>query len=111
MQPRLAIEIGGTKLQAALGTADGKILASRRCAVPAGSDAEPIRQMVLDLAGGLVEGQPLQRVGIGFGGPVDAAAGQVVLSHHVAGWEGFGLRQWAAERFAAPCVMMAGTLA
>jgi len=100
MRHRLAIEIGGTKLQAALGTPQGRILELRRCAVPAGSTAEHIRQMVVELTGPLTAGRPPQRVGIGFGGPVDTAAGRVVLSHHVAGWEGFPLKQWGRENFA-----------
>ncbi|KKL62543.1 hypothetical protein LCGC14_2184160, partial [marine sediment metagenome] len=28
---------------------------------------------------------------------------KVVLSHHVSGWDGFALREWAEDRFGAPC--------
>ncbi|MGA2498402.1 MAG: ROK family protein [Tepidisphaeraceae bacterium] len=35
-------------------------------------------------------------VGVGFGGPVDWHTGQILLSHQIAGWEGFSIRDWIA---------------
>ncbi len=105
MSVRLAIEIGGTKLQAAAGTPEGQILDLRRCPVPAGSAAKDVIGLVERLAQGVAVGRAIEQVGIGFGGPVDAAAGRVLLSHHVAGWEGFPLVQWGRQQFAADCVI------
>ena len=105
MDRRLAIEIGGTKLQAALGDASGKILRLERCAVPSGVNAATIRDLLAELAGKLTGGQDVERVGIGFGGPVDAESGRVVRSFHVPGWDGFRLRDWAEERLGLPCVI------
>jgi len=102
MTPRLAIEIGGTKLQAALGASDGRIEPVRRAAVPADAGAADIRAAVIDLAGPLARSGGVERVGIGFGGPVDADAGRVVRSFHVAGWDDFPLRAWAEEAFGLP---------
>ena len=103
MRHILAIEIGGTKLQAALGTEAGEILKRRRRAVPRGSTASDIREMVAELGRELTAGRRPRHVGIGFGGPVDTAAGRVIVSFHVPGWDGFPLRQWGEETFAAPC--------
>lgn len=103
MPPRLAIEIGGTKLQAALGQADGGLSRAERCAVPPDADAETILALVAKLGKALASGQDVERVGIGFGGPVDAETGTVVRSFHIAGWDGFGLRAWAEEQFVVPC--------
>ncbi len=105
MAKRLALEIGGTKLQAALGTADGKILRAGRCSVPDGADAGEIRRQLADLAAETLGGEKVERVGIGFGGPVNVETGQVVRSFHVAGWDGFDLRAWAEQTIARPCVI------
>jgi glucokinase len=43
----------------------------------------------------------LVRVGVGFGGPVDARRGVVVLSHRVPGWEQFPLQQRVEDEFGA----------
>jgi glucokinase len=102
---RLALEIGGTKLQAALGAVGGKILRAGRCSVPAGADAGEIRRLLADLAAEVLDGERVERVGIGFGGPVNAQTGQVVRSFHVAGWDGFDLRAWAEKTVARPCVI------
>ncbi len=103
METRLAIEIGGTKLQAAVGTPAGRILRQGRCAVPAGADAGGILDLVGPLARDVLGGEKVQRVGIGFGGPVDVDAGTVVRSFHVAGWDGFELGAWAEQTLGLPC--------
>ncbi len=46
MSHRLSIEIGGTKLQAAVGTFQGEILKLKRRAVPRGATAAEIRKLV-----------------------------------------------------------------
>lgn len=98
----LGFEIGGTKLQAALGRRDGTILERRRGAAPAGADANgilgwfdgPTRELIALSArhGGRVDG-----VGVGFGGPIDTPRGQTVKSHQVSGWDDFPLRDWFAR--------------
>lgn len=98
----LGIEIGGTKLQAVLGDASGRIERTERCTVP-GEGTEPTCAALVELVGKLTGGAAVERIGIGFGGPVDAETGKVVLSHHVSGWSGFDLAGWAAKQFGAPC--------
>jgi glucokinase len=46
--------------------------------------------------------EPLEAVGIGFGGPVDRVRGTVATSHQITGWSGFPLMSWVAERTALP---------
>jgi glucokinase len=43
----------------------------------------------------------LVRVGVGFGGPVDARAGVTIISHRMAGWERLPLRQRVEEALGA----------
>ncbi|HNR30129.1 MAG TPA: ROK family protein [Candidatus Hydrogenedentes bacterium] len=103
----MAVEIGGTKLQVALGRPDGTILATRRGAVdPAGGAAgilawiEGETHRLIDATGTQPTG-----IGVGFGGPVDSATGAVLVSHQIAGWEGFALRPWFEDRFHAPAII------
>lgn len=98
----LAIEIGGTKLQAALGDGAGTIHARKRIrAFPeAGRSGicKQIASLITELLGeSNTARETVEQVGIGFGGPVDAAAGRVVKSHQVAGWEDFPLVDWLRE--------------
>lgn len=102
--PILAFDIGGTRVTAALGTKEGEILALERRASPRPEGAEGVRRAMETMAQELLhrEGREVEAIGIGFGGPVDAAQGIVLRSHHVAGWEGFPLGAWAQERWGAP---------
>lgn len=95
----LAAEIGGTKLQAALGRADGTILARRRTTVAKGTDAEGILAWFPGAIGELRQesskhGGIIEQIGVGFGGPIDTPSGRVLKSHQVGGWDDFPLRVW-----------------
>ena len=100
----LGIEIGGTKLQVALGHGDGTILQLRRTAVVPANGAARIRAQIVEEADqacwslGLTR-EAIQAVGIGFGGPIDAEKGIVTASHHVDGWDGFRLADWCRTEF------------
>ena len=100
---RLAIEIGGTKIQAALGTDTGEIRRQMRRSVPPGASSEDILALVAGMAGELTAGERVERVGIGFGGPVDSDSGRIVRSFHVSGWDDFALADWARERIGLDC--------
>ncbi len=104
---RLAIEIGGTKLQAAVGTAEGKIVRLARAQSPAADGAAAVRHRVAELVGKVrsAAGEAIEQIGIGFGGPVEREAGRIVRSHQVSGWEDFDLRTWAEGAFGLPAVV------
>ena len=53
----------------------------------------------------LIARHPVQGIGIGFGGPVDPAAGRAVKSHQIDGWDGFPLADWCRETFSLPAVV------
>ena len=99
----LGVEIGGTKLQAAVGYRDGVIESVRRGRVPEGADARKILEWFEENVPALIkETNPIAGIGVGFGGPVDQFTGAVLASHQISGWEGFELRDWFSERFGAP---------
>jgi glucokinase len=95
----IGIEIGGTKLQSAVVTVDGRVLHRRLGHVDPAEGAAGIRrglaaQLAALLAEPLPDGLELTAVGIGFGGPVDRARGVVAASFHVSGWGQFPLGAW-----------------
>jgi glucokinase len=104
--PLLAIEIGGTKLQLAIGTPDGQVLAAvQRFPVDALRGARGILDQIAAAAAPLIAQHAPRAVGIGFGGPVDRRRGRVIKSHHVAGWEDFPLADWCREELLLPAVV------
>ena len=90
----LGIEIGGTKLQLVIGDAQAQILERRRLNVNQSLGGAGIRDQI---AAALVELLPAfqpRAIGVGFGGPVDTATGQICCSHQIAGWADFQLGEW-----------------
>jgi glucokinase len=99
----LALDFGGTKLAAATVLPGEKHwLALRRAFSPAQANAETdlhlMRSLIEDL---LQDCQPIA-IGVSFGGPVNAAIGEVRLSHHVPGWENMPLCTLLSEEFGVP---------
>jgi len=105
-RPVVGVEIGGTKLQAALGTRDGEILRLLADRARPERGAGGVREQIERLVRSLLEedeSTPPEAIGVGFGGPVDSATGTVLVSHQVEGWRDFPLRAWFEDRFDLPC--------
>ena len=100
----LALDIGGTKFSAALFR--GGRLARRHTGR---TDREGGREWMLEQLAAIGRRwraeEEFTAIGVGFGGPVDFAAQQVVLSTHVGGWQGFDLPGWLRREFGAPVLM------
>jgi len=103
----IAVEIGGTKLQAAIGTPEGKILRAERGRVNPEKGAAGILDWVTARVEELVAacGGAASAIGVGFGGPVESATGAVLVSHQIAGWEGVALKTLLEGRFSLPVVV------
>lgn len=102
----LGIEIGGTKLQ--LGVGDGasdELAAWQRLDIDAKRGAAGILEQIQRAAADLIQRFPVARLGIGFGGPVDTAAGRVIVSHQVDGWRDFPLAAWCQQTLGVPTVL------
>lgn len=98
----LAIEIGGTKLQLAVGDDLGTITERQRFTVDKARGAEGIReQIVATLPLLLAQAKP-EAIGVGFGGPVDWRTGRIARSHQIEGWSGFDLGGWLREMTGLP---------
>ncbi len=99
----LALDFGGTKLSAALARrGEREWLALERSFSPPVKDARYEYDTMLALARRLLDGRTPAAIGVSFGGPVDAARGRVILSHHVAGLDDTPLRDQLQAAFGAP---------
>ena len=106
----LGLEIGGTKLQATEGLSDGSIVRVLRAGVDRHRGAEGILEWFGEavpdlLAHARKDGRDPKAIGIGFGGPVEAATGRVLVSHQIKGWEGVELKGWFEHHHGLPTVV------
>ncbi len=98
MKHYLAVEIGGTKLQVALGDGAGLIEERWRAEVRPEWGGEGIREQLAKIIEEVLVSREINAVGVGFGGPVDWGAGTICCSHQIRGWSEFPLADWIRER-------------
>ncbi len=98
----IGIEIGGTKLQIALGNPDGRIRKMWRSHVDAEKGAEGIKGQIESTLSTLLKTHKPNAIGVGFGGPVDWRTGRICRSHQIEGWSEFDLRGWLENASGCP---------
>ena len=97
----IGVEIGGTKLQLALGAGtSSEFLGFWRGPIAAAAGAAVIRDQIQRAIPELLQSAQITRdhvagIGIAFGGPVDSARGVTLVSHQVEGWQNFPIGEWA----------------
>ncbi len=102
----LGIEIGGTKLQLGVSAGDGPPLVElARRDIDISQGAAGILAQIEEAGSKLLAAHQIERVGFGFGGPVDTQAARVIKSHQVAGWDGFPLGSWCQEKLGVPATL------
>jgi glucokinase len=101
----LGIEIGGTKLQLGVGPGDGTLVALERFDVQPKLGAAGILDQIERGAQPLIARHDVTAIGFGFGGPVNRATGCVVKSHHIDGWEDFGVVEWCSKTLSLPATL------
>ncbi|MBP1635387.1 MAG: NagC [Acidobacteria bacterium] len=115
----IGVDVGGTNMTGGLAAGDGRLLARVRHATDRRGGMEAGLRLIEEIVSGLAEraareGGRVERIGVGFGGPVDHARGIVIRSHHVEGWENVPLRERLERRFTVPVAVdndaNAGTL-
>jgi glucokinase len=92
----VGIEIGGTKLQLVVGSAE-KIQQRVRFTVVKERGAAGIRDHIKQALPELIRGQKIAAVGVGFGGPVNWRTGKICRSHQIEGWSEFDLADWLRQ--------------
>lgn len=107
----LGVEIGGTKQQLAVGTAQGELLKVVQGKFPLVRGAQDILDWMRANIPPLLKDMPVRAMGIGFGGPLESRTGRVLASIQVPGWEDFKLREWFADTFGVPTYVINDTAA
>ena len=102
---RIGIEIGGTKQQLVAGDAEGNLIDRCRFSVDPKGGGPVIRERIAEELPKLIAAHKPERIGVGFGGPLDIAKGTVAVSHQVEGWSGFPLRDWLHDLTGLPVVI------
>ena len=105
----IGIEIGGTKLQVGIGSANGKLLQRGviRKQVIRENGAEGIRRDIVSMVDKLLETKNLElsdinKIGIGFGGILDTNQGVTLKSYQIDGWTNFPLKDWGEKQWEKP---------
>lgn len=101
----MGIEIGGTKLQAVLGSSNGEIQQRWRFTVDRVEGAAGIRRQIESAIHLAKERYQFGTVGVGFGGPVDWRTGQICCSHHIEGWSDFQFGKWLHSLTGQPVIV------
>jgi glucokinase len=106
--PRGGIDLGGTKIQAAIVTPEGEVTGDARRPTPTEGGPEGVAAQMAealteaaDAAG--VKTDSLAGVGVGSPGDVDETTGVVSEARNLPGWEGsFELGKWLSDALGAP---------
>lgn len=103
----LGVDLGGTKLQLALGDAEGRPLrARRRPTEPSGDPAADVARIAEDaralLAEAGVAACDVSAIGVSVPGPFDPDTGMVLRPPNLPGWDAVPLRAWLEDRFGCP---------
>ena len=105
----LGFEIGGTKIQVGIGSAEGKLLlrGKVRKQVVRENGADGIRRDIIAMTEELLEAEQLglskiNKIGIGFGGILDTNQGIILKSYQIDGWNNFPLKEWAEKQWGKP---------
>jgi glucokinase len=99
----IGVDMGGTNVQAGVVDPDGKLLARTRRDTPA-DDVEETRDLIVDVVTELAADHPVEAVGIGAAGFVDAARSTVLFAPNMA-WRGEPLRSYVANATGLPVVV------
>lgn len=100
----LGVDIGGYGLRAVLADLHGTHLVHREADLRPGSTAPMVMEDALSMVHSLLAEEQMRpdhlvRIGVGFGGPVDAAQGITRRSYRMQGWENLNVQEQFEQAF------------
>ncbi len=108
----IGIEIGGTKTQAGIGSAESGLLPGGivRRPVIRENGANGILRDLVSMIDDLLVSKSISlseicKIGIGFGGPLDSDRGVILKSFQIDGWTHFPLKEWAETKWRVPVTL------
>ncbi len=101
--PLLAVDVGGTKMEAGIVDGDGRILARTRTPTPVSDDPEQLFGALARIVGDVLDRSPRPpgRCGVGCGGPMESG-GDTVSPLNIPGWRRFPLRSRLSDLIGLP---------
>lgn len=100
-----AVDIGGTKVEVALGDEKGNLLATERVKTPELGQGEQVLDGVADMLRALPGGGEAVAVGIASPGPLDSRAGRVLNPANLPGWHQLPLTAGLSRRLGIPAYL------
>src|SRR5262245_30323060 len=99
MEGILSIDIGGSKIAAAMMTRDGECLSKRKAPSMAVEGPRRMIERILEIAAQVVSesGRSVHSAGVSCGGPLDPVAGIVLSPPNLPGWDRVPLRAMLAS--------------
>ena len=101
----LAADLGRYHARLAVVDLAGKRLAQDEFAISIDDGPSATLEAISARLAELATGRRVLGVGMGFLGPVDPAAGQVISPSGMPGWHGMRIRDWLESRFEVPAVV------
>lgn len=102
----LALDIGATKLAAALVDDAGRATGWRSIPTRVQEGPDAILARLADLGRDVLGGTAPAVVGVSCGGPLDPERGLLLGPLHLPGWDRVPVVAWAEERFGVPAVLL-----
>ncbi len=107
LKPVLAVDLGGTRLAAAIVSAEGKIIYREDSLTLAGEGPRAVIDRLFSVLDRLLRPQGLASshpvaIGLGIAGIVDVLSGRVVSGPHLPGWHNVPLRDTVAQKYSLP---------
>jgi glucokinase len=101
--PLLAVDVGGTKMEAGIVTRDGRILDRSRIATPGSTDPDKVFDALATVVTDVLDRSAVAPTacGVGCGGPMELG-GRSVSPLNIPAWRGFPLRARLAELVGVP---------
>lgn len=101
MEYRLAVEIGGTKQQIAVGSEEGDIIDKRSVKLEMKRGSADILDWLTSNVSTMLESAEcsINKICVGFGGPFDTVNGRAICSIQVPGWDDFSITKWFVDTF------------
>jgi glucokinase len=101
------IDIGGTKIAAAVASPDGRIIAKQTFPTEVEKGPHEILERAMNIVGELAREAPgdLTAVGVGCAGPLDVVRGLILSPPNLPGWDEFPLVELLKQRFGVPVVL------
>ena len=101
MEYRLAVEIGGTKQQIAVGNEEGDIIDKRSVKLEMKRGSVDILDWLTSNVSNMLENAEcsINKICVGFGGPFDTVNGRAICSIQVPGWDDFSITKWFCDTF------------